>query len=48
MRVPVPNARARTLLQNVRRLKLNAAQLVPIHERVGWHDECEYMAGRTE
>jgi hypothetical protein len=37
--VPLPTAGMRTLYQNMLKLKLDVAQHVPIHGRVGTNDE---------
>jgi hypothetical protein len=37
--VPAPTAAARTLYQNIVKLKLDVAQHVPTHGRVGANDE---------
>jgi len=44
---PTPNAGMRTLYQNMRKQKLDVAQHVPIHGRVGTNDEFLKIVGQT-
>jgi glyoxylase-like metal-dependent hydrolase (beta-lactamase superfamily II) len=42
---PAPNASMRTLAENIRKLKLDVAQHVPAHGRVGTHEEFLKIVG---
>jgi len=44
---PTPTAGMRTLYQNMRKQKLDVAQHVPIHGRVGTNDEFFKIVGQT-
>ena len=44
---PAPNAASKTLYQNIVKLKLDVAQHVPTHGRVGTNDEFLRMFGKT-
>jgi glyoxylase-like metal-dependent hydrolase (beta-lactamase superfamily II) len=45
----MPSAAARSLAQTIQRLKLDVAQHVPVHGRVGTHDEfMKIMSAKTE
>jgi hypothetical protein len=44
---PMPNANMRALQQTIQRLRLDVAQHVPIHGRVGTHDEFMKIVGQT-
>jgi hypothetical protein len=44
---PAPTAGMRTLYQNVLKQKLDVVQHVPIHGRVGTHDEFLRIVGKT-
>ena len=44
---PTPTAGMRTLYQNMRKQKLDVAQHVPIHGRVGTNDEFLKIVGQT-
>jgi glyoxylase-like metal-dependent hydrolase (beta-lactamase superfamily II) len=46
--VPPPNANTMSLARNIQRLKLDVAQHVPVHGRIGAHDEFLKIVGRTE
>ena len=46
-RTPTPTAGMRTLYQNMRKQKLDVAQHVPIHGRVGTNDEFLKIVGQT-
>jgi hypothetical protein len=45
---PAPTAAMLTLYQNMRKLKLDVAQHVPIHGRVGTNDEFLKIVGKTQ
>jgi hypothetical protein len=45
---PAPNAALQTLYQNMLKLKLDVAQHVPIHGRVGTNDEFLKIVGKTQ
>lgn len=45
---PAPNASMRALLQNIQRLKLDVEQHVPIHGRVGTHQEFVAIMGAAK
>ena len=45
----MPSAAARSLAQTIQRLKLDVAQHVPVHGRVGTHDEfMKMVSAKTE
>jgi len=44
---PSPNTGMLTLYQNIRQLKLDVAQHVPIHGRLGTNEEFLRIAGKT-
>jgi hypothetical protein len=43
---PMPNPNMRALQQTIQRLRLDVAQHVPIHGRVGTHDEFVKIVGQ--
>lgn len=45
--LPMPNPNMRALQQTIQRLRLDVAQHVPIHGRVGTHDEFVKIVGTT-
>ena len=45
--LPTPTAAMRTLYQNMRKQKLDVAQHVPIHGRVGTNDEFLKIVGQS-
>jgi len=45
---PTPTATMRTLYQNILKLKLDVAQHVPTHGRVGTNDEFTKMFAKTD
>jgi glyoxylase-like metal-dependent hydrolase (beta-lactamase superfamily II) len=46
--LPMPTPGMRTLYQNIRKLKLDVARHVPVHGRVGSHEEFVSIVARTD